>query len=112
MKYNQNNIFFKILNKEIPCNKVLETKHALAFYDISPKAKTHVLVIPKGSYIDIYDFNKNANSEEILLFWQAANLVVEKLGLKSLGYQIKSNIGDGGGQEVFHFHIHILSDLA
>ena len=60
MTYDKNNIFAKILRKEIPCNKVYENEHSLAFDDINPQAKVHVLVIPKGPYIDVDDFSKNA----------------------------------------------------
>ena len=49
--YDDQNIFAKILRGEIPCNKVLETEHSLAFHDINPAAPKHVLVIPKGSYV-------------------------------------------------------------
>ena len=56
MSYDQDNIFAKILRGEIPCNKVYENEHSLAFNDINPQSKVHVLVIPKGSYIDVDDF--------------------------------------------------------
>ena len=61
MSYDNNNIFAKILRGEIPCDKVFENEHALAFKDISPLAKVHVLVIPKGAYTDVDDFSKNAS---------------------------------------------------
>ena len=57
MAYDPNNIFARILRGEIPCNKVYEDDHALAFHDINPQAPVHVLVIPKGSYVSIVDFN-------------------------------------------------------
>ena len=50
MSYDKNNIFAKILRKEIPCKKVYENDHVLAFHDINPQKKVHVLVIPKGEY--------------------------------------------------------------
>ena len=65
MTYDQNNIFAKILRGEIPCDKIYESDHALAFKDIHPQAKVHVLVIPKGAYINMDDFSQNASSEEI-----------------------------------------------
>ena len=58
MQYDKNNIFAKILRKEIPCNKVYENEFILAFHDINPQKKIHILVIPKGEYVDLDDFNK------------------------------------------------------
>ena len=54
--YDDQNIFAKILRGEIPCKKVLETEHALAFHDIEPQAAVHVLVIPKGPYVNADHF--------------------------------------------------------
>ncbi|MDC1315748.1 HIT domain-containing protein [Alphaproteobacteria bacterium] len=110
MIYDEQNIFAKILRNEIPCEKILDTNHIISFNDVSPKAKVHVLVIPKGPYIDIYDFNKNASKEEIIGFWNGVNETIEKLQIEKKGFQLKSHKGETGGQEVFHFHVHILSN--
>ena len=67
MKYDKNNIFAKILRGEIPCNKVFENKYVLSFYDINPKKKIHVLVIPKGEYTDLDHFNSEASDIESIL---------------------------------------------
>ena len=61
MSYDQDNIFAKILRGEIPCNKVYENEHSLAFNDINPQSKVHVLVIPKGYYTDVDDFSRKAS---------------------------------------------------
>ena len=66
MKYDDNNIFAKILRGEIPCKKIYEDDFVLSFHDISPQKKIHALVIPKGKYIDLDDFNTNASNEEIM----------------------------------------------
>ena len=66
MSYDKNNIFAKILRGEIPCKKVYENDHVLAFKDINPQKKIHVLVIPKGEYVDLDDFNNNASEKEIV----------------------------------------------
>ena len=63
MSYDNNNIFAKILRGEIPCKKIYEDKFVLSFYDINPQKKIHALVIPKGQYIDLDDFNKNFNTQ-------------------------------------------------
>ena len=68
MAYDDNNIFARILRGEIPCKKIDETDHTLSFSDINPQAPVHVLVIPKGRYIDWSDFISKASNEEILAF--------------------------------------------
>ena len=76
--YDDQNIFAKILRGEIPCNKVLETEHSLAFHDINPAAPKHVLVIPKGSYVTYDHFAQIASSEEITDFVRAIGKVCKK----------------------------------
>ena len=107
MSYSDDNIFAKILRKEIPCEKVYEDDHCLAFKDINPQAKIHVLVVPKGKYISFEDFSQNASGEEISSFFKAVGKIAKDLDLSTEGYRILSNIGKLGGQEVPHFHIHI-----
>ena len=75
MPYNKNNIFAKILRGEIPCKKIFENDHVLSFHDINPQKKIHALVIPKGEYIDLDDFNKKASDKEIAEFNQAVSHV-------------------------------------
>ncbi|GHU01429.1 hypothetical protein FACS1894186_4120 [Alphaproteobacteria bacterium] len=106
--YDNTNIFAKILRKEIPCQAVAETPHALAFRDISPKAKHHILVIPKGAYEDFADFIARATEEEIVGFYRTARQVLADLQ-PELGYRLISNSGQRGGQEVPHYHLHILA---
>ena len=110
MSYDDNNIFAKILRKEIPCNKIYEDEFVLSFYDINPQKKIHALVIPKGKYIDLDDFSQNASSEEIVGFLKGINLVAKKLGISvdtGKGYRALANINDYGGQEVPHLHFHL-----
>ncbi len=106
--YDNNNIFAKILRKEIPCKKVYENEHSLFFYDINPQAKIHVLGIPKVSCIDLTDFIKKSDPKIISSFFKSVNLVIDKLDLNESGFRIISNSGKDGGQEVPHFHVHIL----
>jgi diadenosine tetraphosphate (Ap4A) HIT family hydrolase len=108
MSYDNNNIFARILRKEIPCKTVLESDHGLAFHDIHPKAPVHVLVIPKGNYTDAFDFYSRAGEEEIMGFSRFLSEVIEVLGIKEQGYRLIANHGLYGGQEVPHFHMHIL----
>ncbi len=108
MAYDSNNIFARILRGEIPNKTVLETEHSLAFYDINPQAPIHVLIIPKGAYIDMVDFGLRASADEISDFYKCVSDVAQKLGLDQSGCRIISNTGINGGQEVPHFHIHIV----
>ena len=80
MSYDKNNIFAKILRGQIPCKKVYENDHVLAFHDVNPQKKVHVLVIPKGEYIDLNDFNNNASEKEIVEFNKAISHVSNLLG--------------------------------
>ena len=105
--YDDENIFAKILRGEIPCNRVYENDHALAFEDINPQAPTHVLVIPKGAYVSNDDFTARASDAEITGFFRAVGHVARVLGLADPGYRILANTGRDGGQEVPHFHVHI-----
>ena len=112
MSYDTNNIFAKILRGEIPCDKVFENDHALAFKDISPLAKVHVLVIPKGAYTDVDDFSKNASKDEIASLMQAVAEVckIKKVSLTEggNGFRLIANTGPDGSQEVPHFHYHVM----
>jgi histidine triad (HIT) family protein len=108
--YDQENIFAKILKGEIPCDKVYEDDYVLSFKDINPQAKMHILIIPKDQYIDIADFLQNADSQYQSCFWQSVNDIIDHLNLRAKGFQLKTHKGNDGGQEVFHFHLHLLSN--
>ncbi len=107
--YDKNNIFAKILRKEIPCDKVYEDEFSLFFYDISPQAKIHILGIPKFTCSTFSDFIKNAENKNILSFFKSVQFVINKLNIEKDGYRIITNSGEDGGQEVPHFHVHILA---
>ena len=110
MSYDENNIFAKILRREIPCKKIYEDEYVLSFYDINPQKKIHALVIPKGKYIDLDDFCINASAEEMSGLLKGINKVADKLGISSIkgkGYRTLSNINENGGQEVPHLHFHL-----
>ena len=110
MIYDDNNIFAKILRKEIPCKKIYEDEFVLSFYDINPQKKIHALVIPKGKYIDLDDFTTKASASEIVGLLKGINTVAKKLGIsvdKGKGYRTLTNINEHGGQEVPHLHFHL-----
>ena len=106
MTYDSNNIFAKILRGDIPCKKVHEDYHVLAFHDIAPVAPTHVLVIPKGAYTDAADFAARASAAEIAAYYKALGTIAAQLGVSE--YRLVSNKGSESGQTVFHFHTHII----
>jgi diadenosine tetraphosphate (Ap4A) HIT family hydrolase len=107
MSYDDDNVFAKILRGEIPCNKVFEDEHALAFHDINPMTPVHVLVIPKGAYVSLDDFTAEAPAEEIEGFFRAVGKVARELGVAEKGFRVVANTGEHGRQEVPHFHMHI-----
>lgn len=107
LPYDENNIFAKILRGEIPCNKVHEDEHVLAFHDINPQAPTHILVIPKGTYVSWDDFSARASDAEIGAFVRAVGAIAREAGLVEPGYRLMANVGEHGGQEVPHLHVHL-----
>ena len=110
MTYDNENIFAKILRLEIPCDKIFENDFVLSFRDINPKAKLHILIIPKKPYMDITDFLENADINFQSNFWSSVYKIIKLLDHKNKGFKIKTHKGKDGGQEVFHFHLHLLSD--
>lgn len=111
--YDPTNIFARILRGEIPNNTVIETPHTLAFRDIAPQAPDHVLVIPKGPYATFDHFCAEASDAEIVDFHRTAARICGMLGASlasgGQGYRAITNTGDHGGQEVPHYHLHILA---
>ena len=109
--YDDNNIFAKILRGEIPCKKVHEDAHTLAFEDIAPQAPVHTLVIPKGKYVSMNDFAARASDAEIGALIRAVGKVAKLKGVDDPGYRLLSNVGAEGGQVVPHLHFHILGGV-
>ena len=111
MIYDKNNIFDKILRGEIPCKKIYEDDHVLAFHDVNPQKKIHALVISKGEYVNLDDFSSNAAEKEIVGLIKGIGTVAKKLGVSEVvkggGYRSLVNVGANGGQEVPHLHFHI-----
>jgi len=100
-------LFCKILDGEIPCDKVYENDHVIAFRDVNPQAPTHVLVIPRKHISTINDLtadDKNIVGEMML----AAQAIAKQEGIEDDGYRLVMNCNEGAGQTVFHIHLHIL----
>ena len=106
--YDKNNIFAKIIRKEIACDFLYEDKSVLFFNDITPQAKIHILGIPKLEVVDFADFFSKASEKETSYFFSKVSDIIIDFGLDVEGYKIITNSGINGGQEVPHFHVHIL----
>lgn len=106
--YNNDNIFAKILRKEIPSEKIYEDDLIYAFKDIRPQDKTHILVIPKSKVCSFNDFIDNSEPDTIITYMRAIRKIVDILEISD-GYRLITNIGNIGGQEVPHFHFHLIS---
>ncbi|MGH7030706.1 MAG: histidine triad nucleotide-binding protein [Stellaceae bacterium] len=107
MSYDRNNVFARILRGEIPCSKVYEDEHVLAFHDISPLTPTHILVIPKGEYVSLDDFAAKASAAEHSALFRALGQIASEHGVAATGHRIIANSGPDGHQEVPHFHVHL-----
>ncbi len=105
--YDTQNVFARILRGEIPARRIYEDEWAIAFHDIQPRAKIHVLVVPKGAYVSLADFSTGGSDAEIAGFWRAVGRVAAQLGLEDQGYRLLSNMGPHAGQEVPHLHVHL-----
>ena len=107
--YDDGNLFARILRGEIPCSRVHETEHALAFRDINPQAPVHVLVIPKGPYVSWADFAAGAPPAAQAGYVAAIGETAKILGVDATGYRLIANHGEDAHQEVMHLHVHILA---
>ena len=106
--YDKNNIFAKIIRNEIASEKIFEDDKVLFFKDVNPKAKVHVLGIPKIEVVSFSDFIAQSNESNIAYFFNKTFEIIKKLELNKTGYRIITNDGKDANQEVSHFHIHIL----
>ncbi len=101
-------LFCKIIAGDIPAKKVYEDENTVAFYDISPQAPTHILVIPKKHYEGIHDVPED-ETELFSTLMTAASSIVKSEELTETGYRLVVNSGPDALQAVPHIHIHILS---
>ena len=106
--YNKDNVFYKIIHGQISANKIYEDDYVLCIYDIRPTAKVHVLLFPKGEYVNFSDFMFQASKDEVFHFF---NVIQNIASLLKIGdYKLTTNNGKNAGQEVMHFHFHIISN--
>jgi diadenosine tetraphosphate (Ap4A) HIT family hydrolase len=107
-QYDPDNIFARILRGDAPADVVFENDYALAFHDIRPRAKVHVLVIPKGPYTNVMQFNARASDEEKLGLLDAISQTAQIMKVDETGFRLISYTGGHGKQTVPHLHVHIL----
>lgn len=100
-------LFCKIINGEIPSNKVYEDEKVYAFYDISPAAPVHVLIIPR-EHIPSANALTAENAPVVGHIFRVAAELAKELGIAESGYRIVNNCGEDGGQTVPHLHFHLL----
>ena len=100
-------LFCKIINGEIPSKKAYEDENVYAFWDISPTAPVHILVIPKKHISTLNDINEE-NSQVIAKIYEAITKIAAENGIAEDGYRVVSNCNDMAGQSVFHLHFHLL----
>jgi histidine triad (HIT) family protein len=106
MSYDPNNIFAKILRGEIPCHKVYEDEHTLAFMDVMPQADGHTLVIPKAASRNMLDADPDTLGSLMSSVQKVAKAV--RKAFDAEGVLIKQYNEPAAGQTVFHLHIHVL----
>jgi histidine triad (HIT) family protein len=106
MTYDQNNVFAKILRGEIPCHRIYEDDHTLAFMDVMPQVEGHCLVVPKAPSRGLLDAKTESLPHLMATVQKVARAVVEAFSAE--GFQIRQYNETAGGQTVFHLHIHIL----
>ena len=106
--YDDKNIFAKILRKEIPCEPIYEDDKVLFIHDLYPQAKIHILGIPKIPVVDFLDFITKSSRDEAQHFFCKIQDLIKEFGIDQSGFKIIMNSGDHGGQEIPHFHVHIL----
>ena len=100
-------LFCKIAAGEIPATVVLEDKEIMVFRDIKPQAPTHLLVIPKQHIATIDD--ADSKDEQLLgRMILTAKKIAKLEGLTEAGYRLVFNVNSGGGQVVYHIHLHII----
>ncbi|MGY6554511.1 MAG: histidine triad nucleotide-binding protein [Wenzhouxiangella sp.] len=102
-----NELFLKIIQREIPADIVFETDEVLAFRDIDPQAPTHILIIPKRRVPTLNDLDDD-DARLVGQLVLAARTIAEQEGVSEDGYRLVFNCNRDGGQSVYHIHLHLL----
>ncbi len=102
-------LFCKMINGDIPVNKIYEDEDVLAFHDINPQAYHHFLVIPKTH---IKTLNDTDDAQLLGKLTLTASRIAKELGFADEGYRVVMNCNEQGGQTVYHIHLHCLGGRA
>lgn len=105
-EYDPSNIFAKILRGEIPCHKIYEDEHSLAFMDVMPQCDGHCLVVPKAPSRGLLDTSPDVLARTMTVVQKVASAAVKAFNAD--GFQVRQYNEPAGGQTVFHLHFHIL----
>lgn len=100
-------LFCKIIKKEVPSNFLYEDKDLVVFRDINPAAPVHLLIVPKKHIRSVNDIEQADSGIIAKLFWVAKEMA-KKEGVSQSGYKLLFNVEKGGGQEIFHLHLHLI----
>jgi diadenosine tetraphosphate (Ap4A) HIT family hydrolase len=108
-KYSKDNIFWKIIQGKFDCQKVFEDENFLAIYDKYPRYEKHILLLTKKEFVSFDDFLEKSTEIEIGLYFKTLKHVINLENLSEKGFKILTNHQQSMGQEIFHFHAHIMS---
>lgn len=103
----EKNVFQKIIDEELPAEKVHEDEMCVAFRDANPQAPTHILVVPRKEIVNLMDAD-STDKELLGHLMLTAREVARQEGLEEDGFRLVVNNGEGVGQTVFHLHLHVL----
>lgn len=106
----ENCIFCNIVNKKLPTDIVFENDNMIVFKDINPKAPVHLLIVPRKHIPSVNDI-KEDDLQIMGELFLTAKKVAKEVGVSDKGYKLVVNVGKGGGQEIFHIHLHLLAKL-
>lgn len=106
MSYDNQNIFARILRKELPCIKICDDENAIAFMDIMPQAEGHVLIVPREAAANLFELSPEGTAAAIKLTRRVA--IAVKKALQPPGIMIAQFNGRAAGQTVEHFHFHVI----
>ncbi|MGM0418111.1 MAG: histidine triad nucleotide-binding protein [Thermodesulfobacteriota bacterium] len=101
-------IFCKIANKQIDSDLLFESENLVVFRDINPKAPVHLLIVPKRHIRSINDLDNKKDKEILAEMVFTARDMAKKENVNESGYKLQFNVEKGGGQEVFHLHMHLI----
>jgi histidine triad (HIT) family protein len=110
--YDKNNIFAKMIRREIEADIIYEDDVVFAFPDIMPAAPVHILIVPKGEYVSFDDFIQQAPKSFVYRFYRAIQIIAKEQNIDESGYRLIMNHGSDASQAVFHFHVHLLGGEA